>query len=96
MVSLEANHTGNVVWVPGFARRRGFVARLAHAGRSLFAVVQRRLDERAQRRLERNHSTMVERARQRRALASMSARDLKDIGITRYDVEIELRKPFWR
>jgi uncharacterized protein YjiS (DUF1127 family) len=29
-------------------------------------------------------------------LARLSERDLKDIGLSRYDVEMELRKPFWR
>jgi uncharacterized protein YjiS (DUF1127 family) len=36
------------------------------------------------------------RVRDRRALAPMSERSLKDIGITRYDVLNEIRKPFWR
>jgi uncharacterized protein YjiS (DUF1127 family) len=35
---------------------------------------------------------MTERARQRRALARLSDRELRDIGITRYDVEFLLRQ----
>jgi uncharacterized protein YjiS (DUF1127 family) len=34
--------------------------------------------------------------RDRRELAAMDDRSLRDIGLTRYDVELELRKPFWR
>jgi len=32
----------------------------------------------------------------RRALAAMSDRSLRDIGLTRYDADWEARKPFWR
>jgi uncharacterized protein YjiS (DUF1127 family) len=38
----------------------------------------------------------IERARQRRCLADLSDRSLKDIGISRYDALHEARKPFWR
>jgi uncharacterized protein YjiS (DUF1127 family) len=36
------------------------------------------------------------RLRDRRALAAMSDRSLRDIGLTRYDADWEARKPFWR
>jgi uncharacterized protein YjiS (DUF1127 family) len=36
------------------------------------------------------------RARQRRDLAMLSDYNLRDIGLTRTDVELELKKPFWR
>jgi len=36
------------------------------------------------------------RLRDRRALAMMSDRSLRDIGLTRYDADWEARKPFWR
>jgi uncharacterized protein YjiS (DUF1127 family) len=32
----------------------------------------------------------------RRALAAMSDRSLRDIGLTRYDADWEASKPFWR
>jgi uncharacterized protein YjiS (DUF1127 family) len=38
----------------------------------------------------------VRRARQRRDLAALSDHNLRDIGLTRGDVEIEISKPFWR
>ena len=36
------------------------------------------------------------RARERRELAKLSERDLKDLGLTPYDVEFKLRTPLWR
>ena len=38
----------------------------------------------------------TERARQRRALAQLSDRELRDIGITRYEVDFVLRQGFRR
>ncbi len=35
------------------------------------------------------------RDRQRRALAQLDARMLKDVGLSRAEVDLELRKPFW-
>jgi uncharacterized protein YjiS (DUF1127 family) len=40
--------------------------------------------------------TWVERARHRRQLGLLSPHMLKDIGLSRADVEIEMSKPFWR
>ncbi len=40
--------------------------------------------------------TWQERDRQRHALARLDARMLKDVGLSRADVDLELRKPFWR
>ena len=37
-----------------------------------------------------------ERARQRRQLGELSDHMLKDIGLSRADVEAEVTKPFWR
>ena len=34
-------------------------------------------------------------AQQRHALAQLDARMLKDVGLSRAEVELELRKPFW-
>ncbi len=39
--------------------------------------------------------TWQERDRQRHALAQLDARMLKDLGLSRADVEREVRKPFW-
>jgi uncharacterized protein YjiS (DUF1127 family) len=39
--------------------------------------------------------TWHERDRQRRALAQLDARMLKDVGLSRAEVDLELRKPFW-
>ena len=41
-------------------------------------------------------SEALERHRQRRALARLDARMLKDIGLTGPEVRAELDKPFWR
>jgi uncharacterized protein YjiS (DUF1127 family) len=38
----------------------------------------------------------MERVRQRRALAELDDRLLRDIGLTRADAWHEIRKPFWR
>jgi uncharacterized protein YjiS (DUF1127 family) len=38
----------------------------------------------------------LERAHQRRHLAQLSDHMLKDIGLTRAEVEAEILKPFWR
>lgn len=40
--------------------------------------------------------TWWRRSREREILMTMSDRDLKDIGIARYDAHYEARKPFWR
>ncbi len=40
-------------------------------------------------------STWFERARQRRHLHALDDRMLKDIGLTRADVEFEVQKHFW-
>ncbi len=40
-------------------------------------------------------STWRERAAQRRALARLDDRLLRDMGLTRSDVEEEVQKPFW-
>ena len=40
--------------------------------------------------------TWHDRARQRRELARLDQRLLRDIGVSRYDALAEARKPFWR
>jgi uncharacterized protein YjiS (DUF1127 family) len=37
-----------------------------------------------------------ERTRERQAFAELDYRDLRDIGLSRWEVEGELAKPFWR
>lgn len=39
---------------------------------------------------------MIERKRQRNALAELDDRLLSDIGLSRYDADHEIAKPFWR
>jgi uncharacterized protein YjiS (DUF1127 family) len=41
-------------------------------------------------------SVWLERARQRRQLQQLGDHMLKDIGLSRADVELETSKPFWR
>jgi uncharacterized protein YjiS (DUF1127 family) len=41
-------------------------------------------------------ATWRSRSRERELLARMSDRELKDIAVSRYDAEMEIRKPFWR
>lgn len=36
------------------------------------------------------------RIRERRTVTSLDYRDLRDLGLSRWDVERELAKPFWR
>jgi len=38
----------------------------------------------------------IKRSHQRRELASLDDRQLKDVGITRYEASRESTKPFWR
>ena len=38
----------------------------------------------------------LERQRTRRDLACLDDRMLRDIGLSRYEVEMELRRPWWR
>ena len=45
---------------------------------------------------DRTRLSMAERARQRRVLAQLSDRELRDIGLTRYDIEFVLRQSSWR
>jgi len=95
-VSVLHSHDNDIVWLAGASRRSGLLHRLAELARSAFARVESWLAERSRRRRVRAQSTIAERLRQRRVLATLSDRDLKDIGVSRYDVEVELRKPFWR
>lgn len=62
-------------------------------------LLRRRLEVVAQwsaKRRGRTRLSMAERARQRRALEQLTDRELRDIGITRYDIEFVLRRSSWR
>jgi uncharacterized protein YjiS (DUF1127 family) len=61
--------------------------RFAHVADYLLATIQRW----STRRQIRAWRTKVENARQRRMLAQMSDRELRDIGISRYEIEFLLR-----
>lgn len=39
---------------------------------------------------------MLERSRERQVLATLDARDLRDIGVTPYEAGVEARKAFWQ
>jgi uncharacterized protein YjiS (DUF1127 family) len=39
---------------------------------------------------------MLARSQERQLLASLDARELRDIGVTPYEAGVEARKPFWR
>ncbi|HEY4164364.1 MAG TPA: DUF1127 domain-containing protein [Dongiaceae bacterium] len=64
-------------------RRAGIVIFLADLRRSVL-------------RLETWLADCSERAKQRRALASLTDHALRDIGLTRVDIEAEIDKPGWR
>lgn len=73
--------------------------RFAHIREYLFAPIRRSLETLRQwsmRRQVRAWRTRTELARQRRALAQLSDRELRDIGITRYEIEFVLRQSRWR
>jgi uncharacterized protein YjiS (DUF1127 family) len=47
-------------------------------------------------RLRKAYGLAIERSRQRRQLLEMDDHQLKDIGITRAEAELEGRKPIWK
>jgi uncharacterized protein YjiS (DUF1127 family) len=71
-------------------------AHLADYSFALMRTVLGGLRHWSTRRALRKWRKAAEHARQRRALARLSDRELKDIGITRYDVEFVLRQSRWR
>jgi uncharacterized protein YjiS (DUF1127 family) len=75
------------------------VRRTVRACERVVSSVRRQLARLAQwstQRHARTRLSMVERARQRRALERLSDRELRDIGLTRYDIEFVLRQSSWR
>ena len=73
---------------------RQLARQIAHLSEQVFAFFQRHLGRLAQwwgQRRACNGLTMAERARQRRELEQLSDRELRDIGITRYEIDFVLR-----
>jgi uncharacterized protein YjiS (DUF1127 family) len=100
MALLQTDHD-NAAWLTDSPLRPARLAerRFAHIREFLFAPIRRSLEMLRQwlmRRHVRAWRTMAERARQRRALAQLSDRELRDIGITRYEIEFVLRQSRWR
>jgi uncharacterized protein YjiS (DUF1127 family) len=95
-MTLLQSDRNNVIRLADFSPPPAPLRRIADACNVLLSPVLRRLADRSRKRRERTQITLAERLRQRRMLARLSERDLKDIGLSRYDVEMELRKPFWR
>jgi uncharacterized protein YjiS (DUF1127 family) len=100
MALLQTDHE-HAAWLAGppLLPMRLAARRFARWAEYLLALVRPSLDALRQwsmRRHIRAWRTMRERARQRRALARLSDRELRDIGITRYEVEFILRRPAWR
>jgi len=92
MVSIMAllqTDRDSVDWLTGLPRATALPAaqRVAHLADYLLAPIRRWS---AQRQI-RAWRIRVENARQRRMLAQMSDRELRDIGITRYEIDFLLR-----
>jgi uncharacterized protein YjiS (DUF1127 family) len=97
-MALIQTGRGNVVRFTGSLHSpvsiRPLAWQIAHLSEQVFAFVRRRLGHLAQwwrQRPARNGLTMAERARQRRELEQLSDRELRDIGITRYEIDFVLR-----
>jgi uncharacterized protein YjiS (DUF1127 family) len=73
--------------------------RFADLAEYLFAPIRGALDALRQwstQRALRKWRMTIERGRQRQALAQLSDRELRDIGITRYEIDFVLRQARWR
>jgi uncharacterized protein YjiS (DUF1127 family) len=91
-------HRDNVIWLGNGWERPSLVQRIWRACNIFLSSVRQRL------------RTAIERSQQRRELARLSDRELRDIGLTRwelgltrhelgltrYDAEVESREPFGR
>jgi uncharacterized protein YjiS (DUF1127 family) len=95
MTLLQSNRD-KIIWLADLSPRPAPLRRIADACSALLSPVLRRFADRSRKRRQRAQISLSEKLRQRRMLARLSERDLKDIGLSRYDVEMELRKPFWR
>ncbi|WP_119460806.1 DUF1127 domain-containing protein [Rhodospirillaceae bacterium SYSU D60014] len=73
---------------PWFAKRRCAAASKPHSSTHVPSTIARRAIDLV--------LAWRENARQRRVLAALDERMLKDIGLNRLEVVREVRKPFWR
>jgi uncharacterized protein YjiS (DUF1127 family) len=100
LVQTDCNNVVRLTRTPDSANLiRRIVRRTAQACKRVVLSVWHRVESAAQwsrQRSARTRLTVAERARQRRALAQLSDRELRDIGITRYDIEFVLRRSSWR
>jgi uncharacterized protein YjiS (DUF1127 family) len=103
--SMALIQTGrdNVVWLTHPLRSpapiRLISRRIMQACEPLASPFRQQLARLAQWSRQRRVGTrlsMAERARQRRVLEQLSNRELRDIGLTRYDIEFVLRQSSWR
>jgi uncharacterized protein YjiS (DUF1127 family) len=100
LVQTDCNNVVRLTRTPDSANLiRRIVRRTAQACGRVVLSVWHGVESAAQwsrQRSARTRLTVAERARQRRALAQLSDRELRDIGITRYDIEFVLRRSSWR
>jgi uncharacterized protein YjiS (DUF1127 family) len=100
LVQTDCNNVVRLTRTPDSANLiRRIVRRTAQACERVALSVWHRVESTAQwsrQRSARTRLTVAERARQRRTLAQLSDRELRDIGITRYDIEFVLRRSSWR
>jgi uncharacterized protein YjiS (DUF1127 family) len=98
-MTLIQTHHGNVIRLghslpsPDLFQRFGEL--IAQAGGSVLAFARRRMESLVRWRAQRRHRSglsMFERARQRRELERLSDRELRDIGISRYEIDFLLRR----
>jgi len=100
-MALLQSDPENAAWLvgPQLLPRRLPARRFVHFAEYVLAPMRQSLDvvrQWSMRRHIRAWRVMRERARQRRTLAQLSDRELRDIGITRYEVEFILRRSAWR
>ena len=88
-MGLLQTDSDTIDWLTGSPRTPAlpFAERFAHLTDYLLATIRRR----SARRQTRAWRTRLENARLRRVLAQMSDRELRDIGINRYEIDFLLR-----
>ena len=78
---MTCMHDSNVI---PLATRRALALAGQRTPRTFIVSIRQRLE------------LMAARARERRELSRLSERELKDLGLTSYDVDFRLRRPLWR